>query len=92
MPNERLTRRVYNLAAISFTPGELFKNISKYIPESTISYKPDQRQQYADSWPMSIDDSIARRDWGWKHEFDMDSMTKTMISIISEQFARSLSK
>jgi threonine 3-dehydrogenase len=84
-PNEKLNRRVYNLAAFSFTPGELFKSIKKHIPEASIVYKPDHRQAYADSWPMSIDDSCARHDWGWKHEFGLDQMTEKMIKLVSQR-------
>ncbi|CAG9314414.1 TDH_1 [Blepharisma stoltei] len=83
-PEETLTRRVYNLGAISFTAEQLTSCILKYIP-GTVTYKSDHRQAYADSWPMSIDDSLARRDWNWKHKFDIDLMTRTMIELISKQ-------
>lgn len=72
-------RSSYNLAGISFTPAEIAEEIKKHIPNFTISYKPDFRQKIADSWPASIDDSAAREDWGWKHEFEMDSMTEVML-------------
>jgi nucleoside-diphosphate-sugar epimerase len=85
IPSDKLSRRVYNLAAISFTPGELYRTISKYIPDTSITYKPDNRQNYADSWPMSLDDSCARRDWGWRHSYDIDQMTKIMIELISKK-------
>ena len=73
------------MAAISFTPGELFKNICKYIPDCSITYTPDLRQGYADSWPMSIDDSCARKDWGWSHKYDIDQMSQVMIDLISKK-------
>jgi nucleoside-diphosphate-sugar epimerase len=72
-------RSSYNLAGISFTPAEIAEEIKKHLPNFTISYKPDFRQKIADSWPASIDDSAAREDWGWKHEFEMDSMTEVML-------------
>jgi nucleoside-diphosphate-sugar epimerase len=72
-------RSSYNLAGISFTPAEIAEEIKKHIPNFTISYKPDFRQKIADSWPASIDDSAARTDWGWKHHFEMDSMTEVML-------------
>jgi nucleoside-diphosphate-sugar epimerase len=72
-------RSSYNLAAMSFTPTEIAAEIKKHIPEFTISYSPDFRQKIADSWPASIDDSSARKDWGWSHKFDIESMTKDML-------------
>lgn len=69
----------YNLAAMSFTPTQIAAEIKKHIPEFTITYEPDFRQKIADSWPSSIDDSSAREDWGWKHEFDLESMTVDML-------------
>ena len=72
-------RSAYNLAAISFTPKQVFESIKKYIPDFTISYKPDFRQVIANSWPSSIDDNIARKEWDWQHDFDLDKMTREMI-------------
>lgn len=72
-------RSSYNLSGISFTPKEIAEEIKKHIPDFTISYKPDFRQKIADSWPASIDDSCARNDWKWKHQFEMDSMTEVML-------------
>jgi nucleoside-diphosphate-sugar epimerase len=72
-------RGAYNLAGMSFSPKEIAAEIKKAIPEFKISYKPDFRQQIADSWPASIDDSAARKDWGWKPEFDLASMSADML-------------
>jgi nucleoside-diphosphate-sugar epimerase len=72
----------YNLAAISFTAEELYESVKKYMPELTVEYKPDFRQKIADSWPQSIDDSVARAEWGWKHEYDLDKMTVDMLKAI----------
>jgi nucleoside-diphosphate-sugar epimerase len=72
-------RTSYNVAAISFSPGDIAAEIKKYIPDFTIDYKPDYRQQIAESWPQSIDDSVARKDWGWKHEYDLPRITADML-------------
>ncbi len=79
-PEEIKIRTAYNLAAISFNPEELAISIQKHIPDFTIEYEPDFRQAIADSWPASIDDSEARKDWGWKHEVSLDRMTEVMIA------------
>ena len=79
-PKEKIKiRSSYNLAAMSFTPTEIATEIKKHIPDFNISYNPDFRQKIADSWPASIDDSSARKDWGWNHQFDISSMTKDML-------------
>ncbi len=72
-------RSSYNLAAISFSPKEIAESIQKHIPDFTISYKPDFRQQIAESWPNSIDDNEARKDWNWKHEYSLEDLTYEMI-------------
>lgn len=78
-------RSSYNLSGLSFTPEILANTISKYIDGFSISYADhDPRQAIADSWPASIDDSRAREDWGWKHEYDLDAMTKDMLENISK--------
>ena len=69
----------YNLAAMSFSAGELAAEIRKHIPDLKVSYSPDNRQKIADSWPMSIDDSEARRDWGWRRDYDMQRMVADML-------------
>lgn len=73
-------RHSYNVAGMSFSPKEIAASIQQHIPDFSISYKPDYRQQIADSWPGSIDDSVATRDWGWKPEFDLEKMTKDMLA------------
>ena len=79
-PAEKIkVRSSYNLAAISFTPEVLAKEIQKHIGNFEISYDPDFRQSIAESWPSSIDDSAAREDWGWDHAFDLEKMTTTML-------------
>ena len=72
-------RSAYNIAGSSFTPAELAKSIQQHLPDFSISYEPDFRQAIADSWPNSIDDSSAQKDWGWNAHFDTDAMVKVML-------------
>ncbi len=72
-------RTSYNLSGMDFTPAEIAAAIKNEIPAFTISYAPDFRQAIADSWPQSIDDQLAKTDWGWKPAYDLESMTKDMI-------------
>ncbi|HEY9114701.1 MAG TPA: NAD-dependent epimerase/dehydratase family protein [Bacteroidales bacterium] len=84
--NSKLSlRSSYNMAGISFTPKEIAATIKKRIPEFKISYVPDFRQAIADSWPASIDDSIAQKDWGLKAKYDLEKMTDVMLEKIREQ-------
>src|SRR5699024_6310905 len=85
-PKENISiRSSYNLAAMTFTPEEVAESIKKQIPDFELSYAVDDvKQRIADSWPQSIDDSFARNDWGWKPEFDLDSMTKDMLENIAK--------
>lgn len=88
-PKESLKNKLaYNLGGISFSPKEIAESIKKHIPEFEIDYAPDFRQAIADSWPNSIDDSEAAKDWGWKHEFDMEAMTKTMLENLKVKLAQ----
>ncbi|KAI8427567.1 hypothetical protein MSG28_002072, partial [Choristoneura fumiferana] len=78
-PNEILNRRVYNVTSMSFTPEELADKMAKYLPDLKITYRPDSRQDIADSWPQVFDDSEARRDWSWKPEVDLDNLVELMM-------------
>ncbi len=78
-------RSSYNLAAMSFNPEEIAASIKRHIPDFEIEYKPDFRQEIADSWPQSIDDSDARKDWGWKHSISLEEMTEIMIRNLRKQ-------
>ncbi len=79
-PSDRLSiRSSYNLSAMSFSPKEISASIQKHIPDFSITYAPDFRQQIANSWPQSIDDSRAQNDWDWKPKYDLDSMTADMF-------------
>jgi len=70
--------RTYNIQAISFTPRELVEEIRKYFPDLLVKYEPDKRQKIADSWPQELDDSCARKDWGWSHDYDLSKMVREM--------------
>lgn len=72
-------RSSYNLSGFSFSPKEIAEEIRKYLPDFKISYKPDSRQQIANSWPQSIDSQESMKDWGWKPEYDLAAMTSDMI-------------
>jgi nucleoside-diphosphate-sugar epimerase len=78
----------FNLAGVSFNPEELASEIKKHIPEFTITYKPDFRQNIADSWPKSIDDSAARTEWGWKPDYDLEAMVEDMFNVLNERHKR----
>lgn len=78
-------RNGYNLAAMSFTPKEMASEIKKHIPDFEITYKPDFREEIADSWPNSIDDSQARKDWNWQHKFDLKAMTEDILKSLKKR-------
>ena len=80
-------RTSYNVTGTSFSAGELTSEIKRYIPEFECEYKPDFRQKIADSWPMSINDSVAREEWGWNPTYDLAAMTKDMIEKLTKRFA-----
>lgn len=84
-PEKIKCRLGYNHAAISFSPRDIAEEIKKHIHEFEITYEPDERQKIADSWPKVIDDSAARKDWGWQHEYDLAKMTKDMLEKLSER-------
>jgi nucleoside-diphosphate-sugar epimerase len=85
-PSEKVkVRSAYNIAGMSFCPSEIAEEIKKHVPDFEITYQPDFRQGIADSWPDSIDDSAAYKQWGWKPLFSLEKMTKVMI----EQLSRS---
>lgn len=75
----------FNVGAMSFSAGELAESIRKHIPEFECTFEPDFRQQIADSWPSSLDDSAARAEWGWKPQYDLDAMTRDMLEVLGER-------
>jgi nucleoside-diphosphate-sugar epimerase len=80
-------RMGYNVTGMSFSAEELSNEIRKHIPDFKCDYKPDFRQRIADSWPLSLDDSLARKDWGWNPEYDLPAMTKDMIKQLSKKLS-----
>lgn len=78
-PESIKTRTSYNLAAMSFSPSELFAAIKNHLPNAIIEYQPDFRQEIAASWAESIDDQAARHDWGWQPEYDLEKMVADML-------------
>ena len=82
-------RNSFNIAAMSFDPDMIYRNIKRYIPEFEMTYEVDPlRQSIADSWPNKLDDTCARIEWGWRHRYDLDAMTRDMIAKLRERFAR----
>lgn len=84
-PSKLSVRTSYNVTAMSFTAKKLEKEIEKHIPGIEVDYKPDSRQKIANSWPQSIDDSIAQKDWNWKPSFNLPKMTEVMIQKLKEK-------
>ncbi|SHG73609.1 NAD-dependent epimerase/dehydratase family protein [Flagellimonas flava] len=78
-PKKLSIRSSYNLGSMSFSPSEMAESIKQHLPNFEVGYTPDFRQQIADSWPSSIDDSVAKTDWGWQPQFDLDNTTKAML-------------
>ena len=83
-------RSSYNLAGISFTPKQIAAKVSKHIPNFEMSYKPDFRQEIANSWPQSIDDSFAQKDWGWEAKYDLQKMTNDMIENLKIKYEKTI--
>ena len=78
-------RTSYNIQAISFSPEELAAEIRRFYPALKITFEPDFRQDIAESWPEVIDDTAARDDWGWKHNFNLRKIVEDMIPNIEER-------
>jgi nucleoside-diphosphate-sugar epimerase len=80
-PADKISVRTsYNIAGMSFSPEEVGQSIRRHLPDFELTCQPDYRQAIADSWPQSIDDSVARNDWGWQPAFDLDRMTDDMLN------------
>lgn len=84
-PAEKISIRTsYNISGMSFSPAEINKEIQNNLPQFNTTYKPDFRQQIANSWPQSIDDSVARQDWNWKEEYQLPEMVKDMLDNLTQ--------
>lgn len=88
--NSLTIRTSYNLASMSFTPAEIYEAIRVHFPDFQIEYEPDFRQKIAESWTETIDDSNARRDWGWQPEYDLETMTADMIYHLRKQYQKNI--
>lgn len=88
-PSKLVHRNSFNIASMSFEPNTIYQNIRKYLPEFEMQYQVDPlRQAIAESWPNSLDDTCAREEWGWKPEYDLDSMTQDMLAKLKERFKK----
>lgn len=88
MSLEKMDKYVaYNISAMDFSPKEIALEIKKHLPNFKILYKPDFRQEIADSWPENIDDQQAREDWNWQHNYDLKKMTFEMLSKLKEKYS-----
>ncbi len=84
-PKKLIHRNAFNISAMSVDPEMIAAEIKKHIPEFTATYQPDFRQPIADSWPQSIDDAVAQKDWGWKHAYNLEKMTNDMLQNLSRK-------
>lgn len=90
-PRERLKRCVYNISAMSPTAGEIAESVAAAVPGVQLTFKSDpHRQGILDSWPRALDDSRAREEWDWRHEFDLDAMTAAMVPAVNTMIERGL--
>ena len=80
------TKNSYNLAGMSFSPAEIAREIQQHLPDFQIEYQPDFRQAIADSWPASIDDSAARKDWNWQPTYSLSTMVKDMLAHLRQRY------
>jgi len=84
-PADKISIRTsYNISGMSFSPKEIAAEIKKHVHDFKVTYKPDYRQAIANSWPQSIDDSVARKDWGWKEKYDLSGMTSDMVTNLQQ--------
>jgi nucleoside-diphosphate-sugar epimerase len=87
-PSRLVHRNAFNVTAMSMTPAQLAENIKKHIPDFVMKYDIDPiRQRIADSWPNSLDDEAAQKEWDWKPEFTMDMMTQDMLENLRKKLA-----
>ena len=87
-PKEELSQTTYNVTALSFTPAQLAEAIKQHLPDFHISYTPDFREEIAQTWPVSIDDSAARREWGWQPQYDLQALAKDMLVQLAPKYGK----
>jgi nucleoside-diphosphate-sugar epimerase len=85
-PLNKLKHMTFNIVSFSCSAKDIEESIKKHIPDFKCIYKPDSRQDIANSWPQTIDDSAARQEWGWIHKYDLESMTIDMIKKLKKKF------
>ncbi len=86
-PLDKITIRTsYNISGVSFSPEEIVASLKNIYADFEVIYQPDFRQAIADTWPMSVDDSIAKKDWNWKPEYSLETMTEDMIENLKEKY------
>ena len=85
-PDKYLSQRVYNVHAMSLTPAQIVDSIRNFYPDFKVTYQPDFRQEIAQSWPHSLDDSRARQEWRWNPDFDLTAMTQDMLEKLQKKF------
>ena len=88
-PSKLKHRNSFNIASMSFEPEQIAAEIRKHLPDFKMDYQIDPvKQAIANSWPNSMDDTCAREEWGWKPEYDLDTMTKDMLAKLKERFKK----
>eukprot|EP00884_Botryococcus_braunii_P012647 jgi/Botrbrau1/21383/Bobra.0216s0005.2 len=87
-PSDQIKQTTYNVTALSFTPAELTASIQKFIPHFKTNYLPDFREAIARTWPVSIDDTPARHDWGWAPRYDLDALVADMLEALDAQYRK----
>ncbi|MBS7638600.1 NAD-dependent epimerase/dehydratase family protein [Candidatus Bathyarchaeota archaeon] len=80
----------FNVSGMSFSAGELEEEIRRHIPHFTVEYRPDFRQEIAETWPRSIDDSAAREEWGWRPLYNLSLMVEDMIMRLKKKYEKGL--
>ena len=90
-PEKLIHRNCFNVTSMSIDPEAVATSIRKIIPEFELSYDVEPiKQEIANSWPNSLDDSAAKVEWGWKPKYTLDEMTEDMLAVIEEKYKKGL--